>query len=151
MSDDRLSAEQRIVTSLFAFARAVGAEIRRAGAAVQLTVPQFSTLRQLDDGDRSVGDLARILHVAMPTVTQSVDSLAGKSLVERYSDERDRRQVRLRITPKGRVLLQQCRRDVEAYVADILSSWPVERRQDLAGTLEEITGLVVGTRLAKEN
>ena len=141
-SKNRHTPERRIVTSLFAAVRAMAAAIRRSGTASQLTVAQFSTLRLLDEGELAVGELARTLRVAMPTVTQSVDSLAAKGLVARYSDERDRRQVKLRITPEGQSLLGDCRRSVEAYMAHILSSWPERRRGELASALEEIVALV---------
>ena len=148
-SKNRHTPERRIVTSLFTVVRAMASEIRRAGAALQLTVAQFSTLRMLDEGDLAVGELARTLRVAMPTVTQSVDSLAGKGLVERYSDEKDRRQVKLRITPEGQTLLGGCRRAVEAYVAQILSSWPERQREELAAALEEVVVLVGEAELVR--
>ena len=137
------SPEGRIANSLFALVRAMGAGIRRAGASVQLTVPQFSTLRLLDDGELSVGELARTMRVAMPTVTQRADSLVGKGLVERYADEKDRRQVKLRITAEGRKQLRECHRAVEAYLSQLLSPWTQQRQDWLVSALEEIQGLVM--------
>ena len=132
------STEQRVVAPLFAVARAIAAEIRRAGASSQLTAPQFSALRLLDGEDWSVGGLAKTLRVSMPTVTQSADSLVGKGLVERYSDERDRRLVRLRITPEGRSLYRHCRKEVDRYVRHMLSALPEQGKEELASTLEAI-------------
>ena len=146
----RPSLEGRIVVSLFAAVRAIAAEIRRAGASDQITVPQYSTLRLLEEGDISVSELARTMRVAMPTVTQSTDSLVNKGLVERYADERDRRQVKLRITPAGLSLAGQCHRAVEAYLADTLSSWPRERQEELATALESLVHLVEEARLARQ-
>ena len=136
--DAEPSIERRIAVALFASVRGVGAEIRRAGASAQLTVPQFAILRLLAGGDLPVGDVARGLRVAMPTVTQTTDSLAGKGLIERYSDERDRRQVRLRITAEGRRLLQHCEASIERYLAVALARWPVGRKRELADALEEM-------------
>lgn len=144
------SAEKRIVTDLFAVMRALAAEIRRVGGSFQLTVSQFSTLRLLEQGDVSVGELARTLHVAIPTVTQSTDSLVSKSLVERYADERDRRHVRLRITPEGRDLLGECDRVIESYVSQALASWPEGRRDDFAGDLEDVRELILQAGLARQ-
>lgn len=130
--------DERILTALFAVVRSVAAEIRRAGAGTQLTVPQFFTLRLLAGSEMTVTELARSLHVSMPTVTQSTDSLVGKGLVERYTDERDRRQVKLRITTLGLSLLAECRRPVDAHFARLLSTLPKARHVELAQALEAL-------------
>ena len=143
-------AEQRIVTDVFAIMWALAADIRRVGSSVQLTVSQFSSLRLLEYGDMAVGELARTLHVAMPTVTQSTDSLVSKNLVERYADERDRRHVRLRITDAGRTLLHECDRTAEGYLATALADWPLERREEFARQLEAVKDMVLQAELARQ-
>ena len=132
------ATEGRIVPALLTTARALAAEVRQAGASAQLNMAQFSILHLLTQRDLSVSELARTLRVAMPTVTQSLDSLTSKGLVERYTDERDRRQVWLRITPQGRRLLLECRRSAEGYLARLLASWPHERQEKLAKALESL-------------
>ncbi len=137
-----VSVEGRILTALFALVRATAAEIRRAGATTQLTVPQFFTLRLLAASELTVTELARSLHVSMPTVTQSADSLVAKGLVERYTDDRDRRQVKMRITAQGLALMEKCRRPVDAYFARLLSALPEERHRELAEALEAVNARV---------
>jgi DNA-binding MarR family transcriptional regulator len=132
----------RILTVLPPMARALASEVRKAGADDQLTLAQFSALRLLADHGCSVGEMARTLHVTMPTATQLVDGLAGKGLATRVNDEQDRRQVRLAITDAGRRVLERCLRAVEAYLAEALLSWPEERQRQVAGELEELLALV---------
>ena len=143
-------AEKRIATDVFAVARALAAEIRRVGASVQLTVSQFSTLELLDSRDMSVGELAKTLHVAMPTVTQSTDSLVGKGLVERYADERDRRHVRLRITGGGTELLRECKGALEEYVGQALMTWPDQRKEQFASQLNDVRELVLQAEMLRQ-
>ncbi len=133
-----MTVEGRIVNGIFAAVRVIASEVRRAGAALQLTVPQFSTLGFLAHGDMSVGELAKSLRVAMPTVTQSTDSLVARGLVERYTDDKDRRQVRLRITPEGRTVFDECFKSVEGYLAQVLTPMPSKRKEDLARSLDEL-------------
>ncbi len=138
MRESTTVTEGRILAAVLTIARALAAEVRLAGASAQLNMAQFSTLHLLSQRDLSVSELARTLRVAMPTVTQSVDTLTSKGLVERYADERDRRQVWLRITPQGRRLLLECRRSAEGYLARLLASWPQERPEKLAKALESL-------------
>lgn len=144
------SLERRVAVASIGIVRAIAAEIRRAGASVQLTVPQFSMLGLLEESDLSVGEVARTLHVAMPTVTQSTDSLAAKGLLERYTDDRDRRQVKLHITPQGQRLLHECYRAVEGYLAHLLHSWPPQRRDALARWMDELMGQCAMAALERE-
>lgn len=138
MPESTTETEGRILAAVLTIARALAAEVRLAGASAQLNMAQFSTLHLLSQRDLSVSELARTLRVAMPTVTQSVDTLTSKGLVERYPDERDRRQVWLRVTPQGRRLLLECRRSAEGYLARLLASWPQERPEKLAKALESL-------------
>ena len=140
----------RVLDTLPAVTRAIAAEVRRAGVAYQLTMPQFSTLRLLAERDLSVSEIAKTLHVAMPTVTQSTDSLVGKGLAERVADDRDRRQVRLHSTPLGKQLLLECRRSVERYLEGFLSSWPPFRQEKLAAGLEALAKLVEEGALVRQ-
>lgn len=151
MSEKQRSvADRQIATDVFAIARALAAEIRRVGASVQLTVSQFATLELLNGGDMSVGELAKTLHVAMPTVTQSTDSLVGKGLVERYADERDRRHVRLRITDGGKALLRECHDALEEYVGQALTGWREDRKEQFATQLDIVREMVLQAELLRQ-
>ena len=140
----------RIVDALPALTRLLAAEVRKAGAEAQLTMPQFSVLRLLSERTYCVGELARTMHVSMPTVTQSVDGLVGKGLAERHPDEQDRRQVRVGVTTAGRSVLKRCRSDLETYWEAALASWPSQRRQDVASALEELLASAEEARTARE-
>ncbi|MEE9286416.1 MAG: MarR family transcriptional regulator, partial [Dehalococcoidia bacterium] len=124
--------------ALPAVTRALALEVQRAGAAVQLTLAQFSSLRLLARRDCSVTELAQTLNVTLPTATRIVDALVNKGLAERFSSRLDRRHVLLRITSDGRQVENHCRLKVESYLADLLDSWPQERQRELAQALEEM-------------
>ncbi|MBU0926700.1 MAG: MarR family transcriptional regulator [Spirochaetes bacterium] len=61
-----------------------------------------------DSGAR-IGDLAGWLGIKPPTVSQLVDALESKGLVERYADGADRRAIRVRLSPEGRALAESFR------------------------------------------
>jgi DNA-binding MarR family transcriptional regulator len=66
--------------------------------------------------DLKVSDISRILHVAPPTVTQLLNSLEERGLVERHVDANDRRVVGIRLTEKAEQVHRQARK---AYFATI--------------------------------
>lgn len=79
-------------------------------------------------------DLADVLAVKMPTLSQIVERLVRRGMVERHPDPADRRVVRLRLTDTARTAL--CAADAArqarlAVVSDALS--PGEHAQVLAG------------------
>ncbi len=133
---------KRMITALPAVVRSIAAEVRRADPSNQLTLPQFSTLRALATRDLSISDLSRLLHVAMPTVTQSIDCLVSKRLVERYTDARDRRQVWLHLTEEGHHVESESGAAAEGYLSCLLARLPEEQRAEIAEALEHLSRLM---------
>jgi len=132
----------RVVRSLPLITRALAAEVRKAGTDAQLMLAQVSALQLLEEGDLSAGELARRMHVAMPTVTQSVDSLVARGLASRSADSHDRRQVRLHITRDGQRALAQSLSAVEGYARELLRGLTPEQREDLAANLERLAAQI---------
>jgi DNA-binding MarR family transcriptional regulator len=82
----------------------------------RLTLPQFYTLLHLQqmDAECKMSDLADATHQSAASLTGVVDRLLEKQLVERTRHERDRRQVMVAVTARGRALIaeiKQARRD----------------------------------------
>jgi DNA-binding MarR family transcriptional regulator len=61
-----------------------------------------------------------------------VTRLCEAGLVERLTDERDRRAARLTVTPAGSRALRDLRRQKTAYLADRLSGLEPEEQEVLA-------------------
>jgi len=82
-------------------------------------------MRALADRDRTAGELARSIIITLPSLTQLVDGLVERKLVERYADPTDRRKVRLALTPEGRELYGRTREAADRRVATMLEvlSW----------------------------
>lgn len=71
-----------------------------------ITVSQFHTLRRIADGNGSVSDLADCMHLNRSNISRSVDELVNSGLVDREQDIRDRRNVNLTLTDRGKELIQ---------------------------------------------
>ncbi|MHA7885507.1 MarR family winged helix-turn-helix transcriptional regulator [Nitratireductor rhodophyticola] len=77
------------------------AHVREQG----LRVPEWRILACLCDEDgQMVTQLAQLALMEQSHLTKIVDHMALKGLVKRRSDERDRRRVRVFLTPAGRAL-----------------------------------------------
>jgi DNA-binding MarR family transcriptional regulator len=101
-SDTRLAAELLLdvgprLTRLIALA----VETPASDPADSLTLAQARALRHLGRGPSLAGDLARRLGVSPATVSELVDTLVRRGLIERSVDADDRRQQPLRLTPAG--------------------------------------------------
>jgi DNA-binding MarR family transcriptional regulator len=78
----------------------------------RLTLPQFYTLLHLhqSDGPSKMTDLAELTHQSAASLTGVVDRLLEKELVERARHEKDRRQVMVEATPRGRTVIVAIKR-----------------------------------------
>ncbi|WP_245891081.1 MarR family winged helix-turn-helix transcriptional regulator [Desmospora activa] len=61
----------------------------------------------LDKPEMKVSEISKHLQVTPPTVTQLINELEGKGLVERQVDPADRRAVRIRLTEQGEAVQQE--------------------------------------------
>ncbi|CAM4357624.1 DNA-binding MarR family transcriptional regulator [Paenibacillus endophyticus] len=107
-----------------------------------LTVDQFSTLRYLRSHDRSTSsELADIFCVGKSSITAIINRLFDKNLIQRLTDEKDRRVIYLTLTEEGN---QVC--DRMADKIDVLLARYIERfeEQEALGFIETFE------RLAKE-
>jgi DNA-binding MarR family transcriptional regulator len=82
----------------------------------ELTTAQLRTLNLLagvpdDQPGTPVGALASGLQISYPAATKAVDRLAERGLAERHRDSHDARQIRVRLTDKGREVVAHVRRE----------------------------------------
>ncbi|MBC8074707.1 MAG: MarR family transcriptional regulator [Chloroflexales bacterium] len=73
----------------------------------RLTLPQFYTLLHLQQSNAAstMTDLADLTHQSAASLTGVVDRLLEKELVERTRHDKDRRQVMVEATHRGRALI----------------------------------------------
>jgi DNA-binding MarR family transcriptional regulator len=69
----------------------------------------------------SAGELARVLHLDPSTLTGVLQQMAQRGLLLLQSDAKDRRRLRIQLTPKGRRMSHMAVGTVEAAVSRTLS------------------------------
>jgi MarR family transcriptional regulator, organic hydroperoxide resistance regulator len=72
----------------------------------------------------TVGDLAAVCLLQQPTMTKLLDRMARDGLVTRAQDARDRRVVRVALTPEGEAKAAELAAAAERYEAELLARHP---------------------------
>jgi DNA-binding MarR family transcriptional regulator len=128
----------RLMECLPAVRRAMGSEVTLGDTGETMPLGQFFALQVLADGDRTAGELARVMIVTLPTLTQIVDGLVEHSWAERFADPADRRKVGLRITGTGRAALEVARASEMERLTRVLRHLSAADRRGLIRGLEAL-------------
>jgi DNA-binding MarR family transcriptional regulator len=135
------------------FFRAIRRARGRAAAeadAEGLSLAQYQLLYSFLDGDAGeampVGTLAASAGVAQPTATRTLDALEREGVVERQPSTEDRRSVEVRLTKRGRKLLDRKRKLVAAKRATVFKSLGDDEREHAAAVLRALAAAIEGSR-----
>jgi DNA-binding MarR family transcriptional regulator len=105
-----------------------------------ITIPQFRTLVILSSrGSMNLATLAGVLDVQPSTVGRMVDRLVNADLVDRQQHPSSRRELMVKLTPRGQRLVRKVtarRRDELARVVDRM---PLRERHGLVRALTAFT------------
>jgi DNA-binding MarR family transcriptional regulator len=100
---------------------------------------QAMCLRLLDVNEGATQrDMARMLHVAPPTVSKMLSTMEKAGLVERRPDEADQRLTRVYLTSDGRERSEQMGVAVGEYVNATFATLTERERRDLARLLDKL-------------
>jgi DNA-binding MarR family transcriptional regulator len=90
----------------------------------------------------SMNELSAVAGVDNSTMTRMVDQLVEKGLVYRQADEKDRRLVRIGLTPAGQKLQKELAGALAGFYAASLEGIPDEERQTIIKSLERLKSAV---------
>lgn len=106
---------------------------------------QALCLRMLTSADGlTQRDLARVLHVAPPTITKMVGAMERAGLVRRRPDAADGRLVRVELTEAGRAQERAMRAATGDYVRASFGSLSADERRQLAYLLDKLGDYIAG-------
>ena len=107
-----------------------------------LSRTEAGLLHTLLDGPRRITDLAETEALAQPTVTQLVDRLQQRGLVQRERCADDGRVVRVSISGEGRRSLDAVRTQTRALLQDALEELGDEELAALVGATQALARLI---------
>lgn len=102
-----------------------------------LTIQQMHMLQELHGGSRP-SDLARRCSLSSSATTAALDGLVQGGYCVRAHSERDRREVLVRITPRGEEALISAHASASAALRELLAGWDVERMRRLLEVFQEL-------------
>jgi len=145
---DADTADGTLVAALDATIGRYSRTIRQAIESVEgtgrLTIPQLRCLQMMAthaDGSLT-SQLARMLKVAVPTMTSMIDGLVERGMVERQPHPTDRRQVRLLLTTEGRHTLDRYRQITHDRLAEPLSQLDRGQKARLTAALADLNAIL---------
>ncbi len=90
----------------------------------------------------AMADLAQLLEVGRPTVSQFVSSLESRGWMERGLDPEDRRRHLVYITTLGKTVAEKSRRERQLRMERVLARLTDEERAQLVSIAEHIAEIV---------
>lgn len=105
----------------------------------KITPPQLLTLSFLNEkGESRMTDLARFMKVTTAAMTGVVERLVRDAYALRVFDPKDRRIIKVRLTPKGAELIQRINRQKRNMIVNIFGKISDSERQDYLRILTRI-------------
>jgi len=89
-----------------------------------VSVPVWRVLATLSGGPETVTALAEACLLQQPTMTKVLDRMERDGLVRRQHDERDRRLVRVSLTPRGEAMAGELLAAARAHEAEVIARHP---------------------------
>ena len=111
-----------------------GGVLRRFG----LSLSEYSALRLCAEAPSILSDIAEMAGVTSAGATDIVDRLEARRLVRRLSDSKDRRAVRVALTPPGRRLFREAQSTQRAMFRDLSRSLSSSERKALVNGLSSL-------------
>jgi len=111
---------------------------------VKVTLPQIIILNFLHtQGETKMSDMARTMEVTTAAMTGIVDRLVRESYVTRVYDPSDRRIIKIRLTSKGKILVERINQQRQQMIIKIFGKISAVERQDYLRILMHIRDILV--------
>jgi DNA-binding MarR family transcriptional regulator len=131
--------------------RAIRAELRKYGAK-EMSVPQYRTLAFVYRNEgASLSDVCEHIGLTLPTMSELVDGLVAKGLLNRRTDPEDRRRMTLTLTQPGRARLESARAATMAYLEEKLRRLSASDRATITLAMRMLTELFAGGKTPAKN
>jgi len=110
-----------------------------------LSLPQFWSLSWLlEHRDATMHDLAKAMDMKASTATMLVDRLAELKFIDRKRDSADRRKVMVRVTAKGKRIIDEIHLTKKKALQETFRHLNPEERQQYLDLLEKLAGRLQG-------
>jgi len=113
-----------------------------------ITGPQLWALKTIYQmGRLSLGELSKGMYLHPSTISGVVDRLEKKGYVVRDRTEKDRRVVKVRLTPKGKILVKKAPNPVQGRMIYGLRKLNKEKLNFIYESIQELVGIMEAQNL----
>lgn len=109
-----------------------------AGVQPPLSYAQYRALLHISRGKKTLTDLRSPATLALSTLSEIIDALRKRGLVERNPSERDRRAMELSLTQEGERALREAQERLDALARRLTASVSPAARAWLSETLAPV-------------
>ena len=141
----------QVEASMDAMRRALRGARESLREGLKLTRTQIEILMSLDDRPQNTGELAKQLLLTQSAITQTVETLVRRELVERYASEHDRRITQLQLSSAGQALTAQLRELRLEYMQELVSRLTEEETEALISITQKLTAVLQATETRTKN
>ncbi len=139
----QLSSRETVAEGMLALAKAFFCmQMRGKGVKPLPYDPDFWVLGMLKKKERPISEIARRLGRSKSSMTSLIDKLMGEGKVRRVPDRKDRRVIRVAITPRGRLFMGEKKKEIKESVRSNLSALGEAELSRLGASLSEVNGIL---------
>lgn len=137
MKKSRKELAEELVFLLMKLQKKVFDKSRCAAASYGLTPVQWQILRILKKEPAGTTEIAEMLGTSKSAVSQQVDILVKKGLIEVFREEKDRRRRYLSLSQKTQELFKDFQSDLTASFVEVFESLELEEIESLISILKK--------------
>lgn len=139
--------EMKILIGLHRNVNTLDRKTSQIAAEYNLTFSQFMVLEALySKGDMSVGEVRETILSSVGTISLIVNNLVKMNLVERLSDEKDRRVSILHLTKEGYDLISKVAPKNKEMINESMKVLNQEEKEELEYLLKKLGGRLDGKK-----
>jgi MarR family transcriptional regulator, 2-MHQ and catechol-resistance regulon repressor len=133
------SHSSKLISLMFVIGRKMRDEMKPTMAKNGCSWIHFEALRYVNDhGKPLMRDVAAHFSITPPAATLLIDGLVANKMLRRIIDTKDRRAVRIALTPKGKQVLTRGIHDRMKKIKELFSVLNAEEHAELVRMLEKI-------------
>ncbi|PIR46783.1 MAG: hypothetical protein COV07_02270 [Candidatus Vogelbacteria bacterium CG10_big_fil_rev_8_21_14_0_10_45_14] len=128
------------LTSLFfGTSRLIRARMKPTKKTDPSTFLRIGTLHYISESKRpTMQKISKFLSITPPSVTSLINGLINSGMITRVPDTRDRRMIRIEISPKGRKFLEKTHKEMTERMSQVLEKLDPKDIDDLVRIMKKL-------------
>lgn len=112
----------------------------------KISIPQYLTLDYIyTNAEQKMSKLAKVMAVSLPAMSGLIERLHKLGMVRRNYDPRDRRIVKIALTPKGKEVVVKIRTQRERIISNVFGKISAREREEYLHILTKIHNVLYQT------